>query len=123
MQIAWKWRKDRFESKIRNGARSCAVCLLGIRKYLSRLGLKIVKGFDEVVVAVLIDMIGSEIHKLVLRLHIVDGNLSFLHELLHEEVPEGDVLRPWAKESVSRHMKCRCGIDVYRNDLESLLEV
>ena len=74
-----------------------------MRKFFSRLGLKIVKGFDEVLVAVLIEMVGSEIHKPVLHLQIVNGDL--LHELLHEEVPEGDVLRLWAKEPVPLHMK------------------
>ena len=43
---------------------------------------------------VLIEMLCSEIRELMLRLHIVDGDLSFLHELLCEEIPEGDVLRP-----------------------------
>ena len=83
--------KYRFKLKIRNGARSCATCSPGIRK--CRLGLELVDEHNEVTVAGLVDILCSEIRELMLRLHIVDGGLSFRHELLHEEVPKGDVLR------------------------------
>ena len=54
----------------------------------------------------------SQMGELLLRLDEVDGDLSFLHELLNEEVSEGDVLRPWAKGPVSRHVPRRCVVDV-----------
>ena len=47
---------------------------------------------DEVAVAVLIEIFCSEIRELILFLRIVDADISFLHELLLEEVPEGNVL-------------------------------
>ena len=86
--------KSKLNLKFRNRARSCATCELRIRNHFSRLGLQIIDGIDEVAVVVLIEMFCSEIRELMLRLHIVDGDLSFLHELLCEEIPEGDVLRP-----------------------------
>ena len=52
----------------------------GIRKYPSRLRLELVDELDGVAMAVLTEMLCSEIRELV-PLHIADANISFLHEL------------------------------------------
>ena len=109
--------------KFLSGMKSCATCPPGIRKCPFRLlCLKLVDGLDEVAVGVLVNMFCSEIREMMLRLHILNGDRSFLHELLHEEEPEDDVLHPWAKGPVYRHVHRRCVIDENENALESLLE-
>ena len=70
----------------------------------------------------LFEVFRSQIDELLLRLDKVDGDLSFLHWLLNENVSEGDVLRPWAKDPVSRHVQRRCAVDVDRKTPKSLRE-
>ena len=41
--------------------------------------------------AVPIEILCSKICELMLPFYIVDGDLSFLHEILHVNLPEGDV--------------------------------
>ena len=64
----------RFKMKIRSEARSCATCAAGICKYSSRLDLELVDEPDKVAMAVLIEMPCFDIHELMLRLHVVDGD-------------------------------------------------
>ena len=83
MQItACKRQTTVLKMKIRYRARSCASYALGIREYPSRLDHELVDDLDEITVAVLIEIPCSEIHELVLRLHIVvDGDISFLRAM------------------------------------------
>ena len=86
--------KSSLNLKFRNRARFCATCEPRICNHLSHLGLEIIHELDEVAVVVLIEMLCFEIRELMLCFLIVDGDVSFPHELLCEEIPEGDVLRP-----------------------------
>ena len=103
-------QRAKYRSDLKNGnrARSCATCAPGIRKYPSRLGLELVDELDEVVWRCFIEMLCFEIRELMRRLYIVGGDLSPLHDILHEKIPEGDVLRPEAEGAVSRYVQRRC---------------
>ena len=55
-------------------------------------------------------------------LYTVDGGISFLRNLLPEEVTKTDVLLPWAKGLVSHRVQCGRDININGNAFESFLE-
>ena len=72
--------------------------------------------------AVLVGVLGSETSGLVLCFHKVDGDLTLVHQLLHKEVPQHDVLCARAVCTVAGDVECRCVIDVKRHAAESFLD-
>ena len=95
----------RFKLKFRNGVRSCATCAPGIRKYSC---VELVE-LDEVAVALLMDMLCSEIREWMLHLYTVDGDLFFFHELLLRLDVGVEGKRPQAVQGILLEKRCQTG--------------
>ena len=73
--------------------------------------LKLVDELDEDAVAVLAKMLGVQVRQLILGLYVVDTDFALLHHLLHEKVPQRDVLCARTVGAVARRTAptcCRC---------------
>ena len=84
------------------------------------LSLKLVDKFDEVAVMMLAKVLGYNVRQLILRLDIVDANLVILHQLLHKEISQRDVLCARTVDAVAGDMQCRRAADVQRHAAEAL---
>ena len=84
------------------------------------LSLKLVDEFDEVAVTMLAKVLGYNVRQLILRLDIVDANLVILHQLLHKEISQRDVLCARTVDAVAGDMQCRRAADVQRHAAEAL---
>ena len=68
----------------------------------------------------LVGMLGANVGKLVLRLHVVDGDRAFLDQLL-DEVCQRDGFCPSEEGAMAGNMKRRRVVDEERNTVESIL--
>ena len=59
---------------------------------LGVLSLYLVDKFDKVAVTVLAEVLGAQVRQLILGLDVGGSDLALLHQLLHENVPQRDVL-------------------------------
>ena len=71
---------------------------------------------------VLVGVLGFKIGDLIVCFHKVDGDLIFLHQFLHKDVPQRDVLRAKAAYAVAGDVKCRCVVNVKRHAAELFLD-
>ena len=77
---------------------------------------------DKFPVRLLVEMLGPNVSKLVLRLRVVDGDRAVLDQLLDEELSQGDVFSPRGVGAIAGNMKRRRVVDEERNTVESILE-
>ena len=78
------------------------------------LSLQLVDELDEVAVIVPAKVLGAQVHQLNLGLDVVDANLALLHQLLHEKIPQRDVLSARTIGAVADDMHRRRVVDVQR---------
>ena len=61
-------------------------------EFLGVISLYLVDEFDKVAVTVLAEVLGAQVRQLILGLDVGGSDLALLHQLLHENVPQREVL-------------------------------
>ena len=85
------------------------------------LSLKFVDELDEVALTVLAKVLGTQVCQLVLTLDVVDADLA-LFQLLHEKIPQRDVLCARTVGAVTGDVQCRrVVVDIQRHAAEALI--
>ena len=71
---------------------------------------------------VLAKVFGAEVCQLILALDVVDADLALFHQLLHEKIPQRDVLCVRIVSAVAGDAQRRRVVDIQRHAAEALIE-